>query len=82
MTAYPQVLKNVRVSDKAAVRENAHVQEVVRRVGERLGNTGRVLLRESGTEPVIRVMAEAEDERTAERCVDEMIDAMRGEGLC
>ena len=82
VTTYPQVLKNVRVTDKAAVRENAHVHQVVREVGERLGNTGRVLLRESGTEPVIRVMAEAEDERTAERCVDEMIAAMREEGLC
>ena len=81
MTAYPQVLNNVRVSDKAAVRENAHVQEVVRRVGERLGDTGRVLLRESGTEPVIRVMAEAEEERIAEQCVNEMIDAMKAEGL-
>ena len=82
VTTYPQVLKNVRVTDKAAVRDNAHVQQVVREVGERLGNTGRVLLRESGTEPVIRVMAEAEDERTAESCVDEMIAAMRDEGLC
>ena len=82
VTMYPQVLKNVRVTDKAAVRGNAHVQQVVREVGERLGDTGRVLLRESGTEPVIRVMAEAEDERTAERCVDEMIAAMREEGLC
>ena len=82
VTTYPQVLKNVRVTDKAAVRENAHVQQVVREVGERLGNTGRVLLRESSTEPVIRVMAEAEDERTAESCVDEMIAAMRDEGLC
>ena len=82
VTTYPQVLKNVRVTDKAAVRENAHVHQVVREVGERLGNTGRVLLRESGTEPVIRVMAEAEDERTAEGCVDEMIAAMRDEGLC
>ena len=82
VTTYPQVLKNVRVTDKAAVRENAHVQQVVREVGDRLGNTGRVLLRESGTEPVIRVMAEAEDERTAESCVDEMIAAMRDEGLC
>ena len=79
---YPQVLKNVRVTDKMAVRENAHVQRVVAQVGERLGDTGRVLLRESGTEPLIRVMAEAEDERTAERCVDEMIEAMRSEGLC
>lgn len=82
VVTYPQVLKNVRVTDKKAVRENAHVQQVVEAVGARLGNTGRVLLRESGTEPVIRVMAEAEDERTAERCVDEMIDAMREQELC
>ena len=79
---YPQVLKNVRVTDKAAVRNNVHVQQVVVQVGERLGDSGRVLLRESGTEPLIRVMAEAQDERTAERCVDEMIEAMRDQGLC
>lgn len=78
---YPQVLKNVRVSDKAAVRDNEHVQRVVRAVAERLGDAGRVLLRESGTEPVIRVMAEAKDEKTAEACVEEMIDALRSEGL-
>ena len=81
VTVYPQVLKNIRVSDKAAVRENAHVQEVVKRVGEKLGDTGRVLLRESGTEPVIRVMAEAQELRDAESCVNEMIDAIRAEGL-
>ena len=81
MVTYPQVLKNVRVSDKQAVRENERVQAVVRAVGERLGDSGRVLLRESGTEPVIRVMAEAEDMRTAEQCVSEMIDAIKAEGL-
>jgi phosphoglucosamine mutase len=82
MGAYPQILKNVRVKDKKAVIENAHVQRVVKAVEERLGHTGRVLLRESGTEPVIRVMAEARDERTAERCVDEMICAIRDQRLC
>ncbi len=81
VTVYPQVLKNVRVSDKAAVRNNAHVQEVVKAVGEKLGDTGRVLLRESGTEPVIRVMAEAQELRVAEACVNEMIDAIKAEGL-
>lgn len=81
VAVYPQVLKNVRVSDKAAVRENAHVQQVVKAVGERLGDTGRVLLRESGTEPVIRVMAEAQELRTAEACVNEMIGAIKAEGL-
>ncbi len=78
---YPQVLKNVRVSDKRAVHENAHVQDAVRAMGERLGDQGRVLLRESGTEPVIRVMAEAQTLREAEACVDEMIQAMKDEGL-
>lgn len=81
VAVYPQVLKNVRVSDKAAVRENAHVQQVVKTVGEKLGDTGRVLLRESGTEPVIRVMAEAQELRTAEACVNEMIEAIKAEGL-
>ena len=81
VAVYPQVLKNVRVSDKAAVRENTHVQQVVQAVGERLGDTGRVLLRESGTEPVIRVMAEAQELRTAEACVNEMIEAIKAEGL-
>ena len=81
VTVYPQVLKNVRVSDKAAVRNNAHVQAVVKAVGEKLGDTGRVLLRESGTEPVIRVMAEAQEQRVAEACVNEMIDAIKAEGL-
>ena len=81
MVSYPQVLRNVRVSDKAAVRENAHVQEVVRAVGERLGDTGRVLLRESGTEPVIRVMTEAKEQRDAEMYVNEIIDVIKAEGL-
>jgi len=81
MISYPQVLKNVRVADKAAVRENEHVQRVVREVGEKLGGAGRVLLRESGTEPVIRVMAEAKNLRMAEECVSEMIAAMKEEGL-
>ena len=81
MQVYPQVLKTIRVSDKAAVRENAHVQAVVRAMGEQLGSGGRVLLRESGTEPVIRVMAEAGDRRGAESCVDEIIRAIRDEGL-
>ena len=81
VVTYPQVLRNVPVKDKAAVRESARVQEAVKTVTERLGDSGRVLLRESGTEPVIRVMAEAKDERTAEESVNELIDVMKAEGL-
>ena len=69
------------MSDKAAVRENAHVQAVVEAMGKRLGAGGRVLLRESGTEPVVRVMAEAGERRDAESCVEEIIRAIRDEGL-
>ena len=81
LTVYPQELVNVRVHDKAAARSDAEVQAAVQAVADQLGETGRVLVRESGTEPVIRVMAEAEDERTAEVCVSEMIEAMKAEGL-
>ena len=63
----PQVTKNVRVADKAAVRENAAVQKSVQAVRDRLGKNGRVLLRESGTEPVVRVMTEAATEEICEK---------------
>ena len=78
---FPQVLKNVRVADKAAVREDAEVQAAVKAVGERLGKRGRVLLRESGTEPVIRVMCEAPTEDECEICVDEILGVIHQRGL-
>ena len=78
---YPQVLKNVRVADKAAVRENAEVQAEVARVRDELGNSGRILLRESGTEPVIRVMVEADSAEACERYVDAVIDKIHVLGL-
>ncbi|MBO5270233.1 MAG: phosphoglucosamine mutase, partial [Clostridia bacterium] len=77
----PQVTINVRVANKAAVRENAAVQASVASVGARLGNDGRILLRESGTEPVVRVMVEA---LTREQCVafaEEVVAVIRAEGL-
>ena len=77
----PQVTKNVRVADKAAVRGNAAVQASVEAVRDRLGNEGRILLRESGTEPVVRVMVEAATEGTCNACVDEVISVIRSEGL-
>ena len=78
---YPQVLKNVPVKDKEAVRQSKRVQESVKEQEAILGDSGRVLLRESGTEPVIRVMAEAKELRMAEQCVERMIQAMKEDGL-
>ena len=77
----PQVLKNIRVADKAAVRNNAAVQAAVKAASEQLGKTGRVLLRESGTEPLIRVMAEADTEQICEKIVDGIIAVIRQENL-
>ena len=62
VTIYPQVLKNVRVKSKPEAQNDPDVQEAVAKVAEMLGDTGRILVRESGTEPVIRVMVEAETE--------------------
>ena len=53
---YPQVLENVRVSDKKAAQSDSAVQDAVTKVSDALGDTGRILVRESGTEPVVRVM--------------------------
>lgn len=77
----PQVIKNVRVENKQAVKDNPAVQKEVLLVKELLGNKGRVLLRESGTEPLIRVMVEAVTEEECNECVDRIVDVIRGEGL-
>ena len=78
---YPQVLKNVRVKDKKTARENPAVEEAVRKAGEELGSDGRILVRESGTEPVIRVMVEAATDEICEKYVDGVIDVIKAEGL-
>ena len=77
---YPQVLKNVRVKDKKAAQEDADVQAEVSKVTEALGNDGRILLRQSGTEPVVRVMVEAPDHHTCEKYVDQVIEVMKKKG--
>ena len=78
---YPQLLKNVRVTDKKTARENPAVQAAVNAVAETLGDDGRILVRESGTEPVIRVMVEATTDELCEKYVDQVIDVIRAEGL-
>ena len=80
LTIYPQVLKNVRVADKAAAQADPDVQAAVADVAARLGDTGRILVRESGTEPVIRVMVEAESDAVCHEYVDLVVDTIRRKG--
>jgi phosphoglucosamine mutase len=81
VTIYPQVLKNVVVTDKDGTLANAQVQKTVTQVETELGDNGRVLLRKSGTEPVLRVMAEADTPALCEQVVDRIIAAMDSQGL-
>lgn len=81
VTIYPQLLKNVRVSDKKTARENPEVVKAVDAVTEALGEDGRILVRESGTEPVIRVMVEATTDELCEKYVNQVVDVMEKEGL-
>ena len=77
---YPQVLKNVRVKSKPDAQNDPDVQAAVQKVAEDLGDNGRILVRESGTEPVIRVMVEAGSDEICEKYVDSVIDVIRAKG--
>ena len=77
---YPQVLKNVQVDDKDGTINDPVVQAAVKAAEAKLSGSGRVLLRKSGTEPVLRVMAEAREKMACEEAVNTMIDAMRASG--
>ena len=81
MRVYPQVLRNVRVADKKTARENPKVVEAVEAAAAALGDMGRILVRESGTEPVIRVMVEAETDELCHEHVDNVVKVMEAEGL-
>ena len=80
VTIYPQVLKNIRVTDKAAAQNDPDVQAAVQNVAGKLGSDGRILVRESGTEPVVRVMVEAPKPDICEAYVDEVIDVIVKKG--
>ena len=80
LVIYPQVLENVKVKDKALARADEDVQAAVKQVEEALGDSGRILVRESGTEPLIRVMVEAETEEICRKHVDAVVDVIRSKG--
>jgi len=80
LTIYPQVLKNVRVKSKPEAQNDPVVQAAVNAVAEKLGDTGRILVRESGTEPVIRVMVEAPSKEICQNCVDQVVDVICSQG--
>ena len=81
MKVYPQLLRNVRVADKKTARENSEVVKAVEAAAEALGEDGRILVRESGTEPLIRVMVEAKTDEICREHVENVIKVMEAQGL-
>lgn len=79
-TVYPQVLKNIRVRDKAAARNDEAVKNAIAIVEEKLGEEGRILVRESGTEPVLRIMVEADQIETCEAYVNTILQIIIDRG--
>ncbi len=77
---YPQVLENVRVYDKAEAQADADVQAAVKKAQEELGDSGRILVRESGTEPVVRVMVEASSKDICQKYVDSVVSVIKEKG--
>ena len=80
LTIYPQVLKNVRVADKRLAQDDPDVQAAVSEVAAKLGDSGRILVRESGTEPLVRVMVEAETQEACQEYVDFVVDTIKRKG--
>ena len=78
---YPQVLKNVRVKDKEAAQADRDVQAEVQKVSDALGDTGRILVRPSGTEPLIRVMVEAPTDEICGKYVAQVVEMIEKKGL-
>jgi phosphoglucosamine mutase len=80
LVIYPQVLKNIRVTDKTQAQDDANVKAAVEAVANALGADGRILVRESGTEPVVRVMVEAGSTEECEKYVDQVIEVIKSKG--
>ena len=82
LSIYPQLLENVKVKDKAAVMQDPDVLAVAKAVTEELGDNGRLLLRESGTEALVRVMVEAQTDELCQSCVKKVVDVIKAKGHC
>ena len=80
MTVYPQVLINVRVKDKRLAQDDPDVQAAVQAVADELGDSGRILVRESGTEPLVRVMVEAETQEVCRTLAQSVVDVIKARG--
>ena len=74
------MLKNIRVTDKTAAQNDPAVQAMVAQVTQELGDTGRILVRESGTEPVLRVMVEAPEVESCQKYVDGVVEVIQEKG--
>jgi len=79
MQAFPQILVNVKVADKGALGGNAAVQQAIQEAADMIGSRGRIFVRPSGTEPVIRVMGEGQDEKVVQQAVDRVVQSIRAE---
>ena len=77
---YPQVLINVRVKDKKTAQDDSDVQTAVKAVADKLGDTGRILVRESGTEPLVRVMVEAPTKEQCQELAQSVVDVIVAKG--
>lgn len=80
VTIYPQVLQNIRVKSKPDAQNDPDVQAAVQAVAKQLGESGRILVRESGTEPVLRVMVEAPSDEICEKYVAQVVEVIRKKG--
>ena len=79
MTKYPQVLLNVRVADKNGWDKNVAIAEVIKKYQEELGENGQILVRASGTEPLIRIMAEGPNQERLEQITNAIADVVNKE---
>ena len=80
LTIYPQVLENIRATDKSFVQNDPDVQNAIQSEAEALGDTGRILVRESGTEPLVQVMVESPGHSVCQKYVSQVVETIKSKG--